>query len=412
VNRLLPQPALSTDFVNETVIGVPSRGHSTTSTQLSVRLFPATDQLRLGIEAAGLVDSDTASSAGVVTFFSHGQSNYRVGKLVVVDRTGIRVGPAMADANSRTRLDGMETDFDAVPLLRNVVRGYAMSQHDERQGQAQQEVEAKVASRATQRLDSEVNSRLINAQAELSRRFLNPLDHLDVERHVVQLKTTEERLLARLRIGGDDQLGAHTPRPLAMSNSLGSFQVHESAINNALERLQLAGRTYTLPQLHRWISDRLGRVPQVKLPDDLPEDVVVTFAEEEPLHVRFHEGRVEIQLTIAELDQGGRLWNDFGITAFYRPQRSGLRLEFVRDGAVELTGEGYTGRTEFVLRGIFAKVFSPRRKLVIEPQIGPDRPALANLEFSSAVVDNGWISVTLADRAGAAPKGGDSSASR
>ena len=60
LNRLLPQPDVATEWVNEVVVGVPSRGHSTTRTQLSVQLFPDPRMIRLGIEASGVVDSQTS----------------------------------------------------------------------------------------------------------------------------------------------------------------------------------------------------------------------------------------------------------------------------------------------------------------------------------------------------------------
>ncbi|HJS07297.1 MAG TPA: hypothetical protein VJ809_06535 [Pirellulales bacterium] len=396
LNRLLPQPAPALEPVNDSIVGVVARGQSTTSAKLLVRLFPANDQIRFGIEAAGVVDSQTASSAGPVTFFSQGESSYRVGKLVVIDRNGIRVGNAMADADDRTRLSGLQTDFDAVPIVRNLVRGYALSQHDEKQGQARQEVEAKVASRASQRLDAEVNARLIKAEEDIRRRILAPLQKLELIPQIVQLTTTEERVTARLRLAGADQAGAHTPRPLAMSDSLASLQIHETAINNALDRFQLAGRTFTLPELYEWIGGLLGRM-RVELPEDLPEQVSITFAEKDPLRVRCTDGRVELTLAVAELDEGRRAWHDFQITVFYRPHREGLRLEFAREGAIELSGEAYKGRTEVVLRGIFAKVFSHRRKLTFDPASENPNPALATLAFSTALVDNGWISITVAD---------------
>jgi hypothetical protein len=302
----------------------------------------------------------------------------------------------MADADNRTRLSGLQTDFDAVPIVRSLVRGYALSQHDEKQGQARQEVEAKVASRASERLDAEVNARLAKVESDIHRRILAPLQKLELIPQVVQLATTEERVTARLRLAGVDQAGAHTPRPLAMSNSLATLQIHETAINNALDRFRLAGRTFTLPELYQWIGGLLGRM-RVELPEDLPENVSITFAEEDPLRVRCGDGRVELTLAVAELDDGRRAWHDFEITVFYRPHREGLRLEFSREGAIELSGEAYKGRTEVVLRGIFAKVFSHRRKLTFDPANDNPNPAFATLAFSSALVDNGWISITVAD---------------
>ena len=63
------------------------------------------------------------------------------------------------------------------------------------------------------------------------------------------------------------------------------------------------------------------------------------------------------------------------------PQINGLSLEFARDGTIDLGGEGHEGRTEVILRGIFAKVFSQKRKLKFAPKIDPSNHALAGLHF-------------------------------
>src|SRR6266404_3933752 len=105
------------------------------------------------------------------------------------------------------------------------------------------------------------------------------------------METTEARLALRSRLAGGDQLGAHTPRPEAPADSLASTQVHESTLNNLLDHLDLAGRTFTLPELHKWLSDKLSR-GELKSPDDLPSGVHVTFAAKDPVRVRCDSGRL------------------------------------------------------------------------------------------------------------------------
>ena len=60
------------------------------------------------------------------------------------------------------------------------------------------------------------------------------------------MKSTPERVVARVRVAGDDQLGSHTPRPRALSDSLASVQVHETAMTNLAVTLGLDGK-----RLHR-----------------------------------------------------------------------------------------------------------------------------------------------------------------
>ena len=58
----------------------------------------------------------------------------------------------------------------------------------------------------------------------------------------IGMETSADRLTMRLRLAADHQLGAHTPRPRAPSDSLASFQIHESAFNNLVSQLDLNGR--------------------------------------------------------------------------------------------------------------------------------------------------------------------------
>jgi hypothetical protein len=397
LNRLLPEQVPQTERVSDMVVGVPARGYSTTATQLAVRLLPDPNRLRLTLEASGVVDSQTSSTSGPVTFTNNGQSTYTVSKEIAIDRDGFHPGPVQAHAESSTRLGSLQTNFDSVPIIRSLVRNYALSERQERMGEAEQEIEAKVARRATDRFDAELTARLNDAQARLRDRVLAPLTKLAVDPSVISLSTTAERMTMRFRVASHDQLGAHTPRPLAMSDSVASLQIHESVLNNLLAQLQLAGRTFTLPELHAWINERLCRGTQ-PIPNDLPDHVIVTFAEFDPVRVTCDEGRLKLTLALAEIDQGEHAWYDMEATAYYRAIASGHQLEFSRDGSLELGGEGHVGRVDFALRGIFAKILSQKRKLAVKVPADATRPKLADLQFYDATIENGWISVALAPR--------------
>ncbi len=80
------------------------------------------------------------------------------------------------------------------------------------------------------------------------------LRRIGIDPTTMSSDTTPERHTVRLRVAGANQLGGHTARPQAPSDSLGSIQVHESAINNALDQLHVAGRTFTLLELFQHLT--------------------------------------------------------------------------------------------------------------------------------------------------------------
>src|SRR5262249_17792322 len=149
----------------------------------------------------------------------------------------IRMFNAEAEANANNNLNDFETDFDGVPFLGGFIRRIARNQYETSQPAAKVEVEGKIVYRATSQLDREVAEKLEKAKQDFQAKMVAPLQKLNLEPTAVDLETTAERLIARYRVAGREQISAHTPRPQAPSDSLLSVQVHESALNNVLEKL-------------------------------------------------------------------------------------------------------------------------------------------------------------------------------
>jgi len=222
---------------------------------------------------------------------------------------------------------------------------------------------------------------------------LAPLKKLGLNPAFATSETTETHLTIRSRLAGDDQLAAYTPRPDAPGASVASMQVNESAANNLLDHLDLAGRTFKLPDLLRHLNEKLS-VADKPLPQDLPEGVEVTFAKTEPMRIRFAGGRVELVLNIAEIHQGKHHWHDFEVRASYRPEAHALAADFQRDGSIELGGQ-YKGKTEVALRGIFSKVLSRDRKISVLPSVVANDPRMTDLQVTQFVVEDGWIGLAI-----------------
>jgi len=390
VNRFVPQPTAINMPISDTLIGVPVRGWSTTWTQLYLRLVPDARRVRLGLEATGIVASDTASSSGPATFYNNGTSTFLVRKLYVLGPKGLRDWPAIAEARSGSNLVSMETGFDGIPLFGPLVRSIALSQFEDSQPEALSEAQQKLANRARNQFDNAVRERMQEAQADFEQRFLQRVEKLGVDMTPVSFTTTDERIVVRMRIANDEQLGAHTPRPRAPSDSLISLQLHQSAVNNLLDRLDLAGRKFAVADLFQWINKKLDR-PQPPLPDDLPDDVFITFAAKDPVSVRLTNDRAELCLTMAELTQGRNRWRNFSVRASYRPETQELQAGFLRDSGLRLEGESIKGKPELLLRGIFSRVLSSNRQVQLIADKFSKDARVKDLAITQFVVDDGWL---------------------
>lgn len=398
INRFVPQPAATSAPVNDIIVGAEVHGHSTTFTRLLVRLLPDPRQIRLGFEASGVVDSSTAATSGPATLYTAGQSSFLVRKLAVIDAQGFRTKPAVSDAETYYQdLVSVETSYDRLPIIGPMARNMARSQHEESRGQAQMEVEDRLESRAREEFEARVEPRLKKARQDFDRKVVSPLARLSLDLTPIDLSTTSERVIARLRVSGEDQIGAHTPRPKALSDSLLSLQLHDSALNNAIQRLDLAGRKFTIAELTLWVTEKLG-MPPVNLPEDLPDDVSITFADEDAVRLHCDGGRMEVCLAVAELTQRRNHWRNFIVRAYYKPEIASPQARLVRDGGIELDGPSIKGKPELMLRGIFSKALSKNRPWnLLNEKLAGDR-RLRDLEVSQFTLEDGWIGLSYAAR--------------
>ncbi|MGC4006263.1 MAG: hypothetical protein QM811_25350 [Pirellulales bacterium] len=255
----------------------------------------------------------------------------------------------------------------------------------------------KVAYKAHDKVDAELDARFKKMEDNLHKNVVDRLRRLDLAPTVVSLQTTEERVVGRFRLSDADQLGAHTAHPLALSDSLSSVQLHESALNNVLSNLDLTGQTWKIADLHAHLAKKFGGEAK-KLPDDMPTDVTIRFADEDALSLHFQDGRLLFTVAIAELTKEDRVWENLELEVAYKLESDGLQLVLRRDGNVSLGGE-HKGRTDVMLRAIAGKMFPRDNAVALIPQRVLDDSRLQGLVWSRVQLENGWLGLSISETA-------------
>ncbi len=395
LKRLLPAVSTSTDPVRDQVLGIPTRGVSTTSTKVDVKLVPDGRRLRVALEASGQVLANTQSTSGPATLYTHSDSSYLARKVVDLDLRGIRTWPAESECiDARTRLRSVSTDFDGVPLVGALVETVARSRHAEQESEVRSVLRRKVESQARRKMDSVAEERLDKVNQLMRERVIQPLEAMSLDPQVISAETSEERLTMRIRLASEDQLAGHTPRPRAPGDSLMSLQIHQSVFNNICEQLDLCGRTFTLTQLRAHIIKTLN-LQNSQFMDATDKEVTITFADSNAVCVHCEDGRIGLNLAVAKLSNEERTWKNFQVRVFYRPEVAGLQASLVRDGTVQLIGSRLGA--QIPLRGIFSKAFAKDRNLLlVDPKWSQDERT-RDLLFSQFVIQDGWIAVAVAE---------------
>ncbi len=394
LNRMMPKRDPEYAAVQDTVLGNPVHGQSLVASDLRIRMLPDPYRVRIALEVNGQVAALTRTTAGPATFVSDSESAYIARKPMEITLRGIRTEPTEVDVDNTSSLRSIATDFDHLPILGSVVRNAARSQHDQSMPAADAEVRQKIAAKAKERVDRETSNQIAKASKQLHDEVLGPMDALLLEPTLIAAETNEQRFSMRIRLAGADQLGAHTPRPQAPSDSLASLQIHESMLNNVLARLELDGQTLGLAELGERVSERLHR-PKPKAVDPDQDDVKITFASKDALHVHCVDGRIEITLSIAKLTKSPRKFKDFQVRAFYRPEVRGRSVDLVRDGIVQLNCPRMSTGSQIALRGVFSKVFSQKEPVHVTPETFVHNPKLDGVVVTQLSIDDGWIGAAI-----------------
>ena len=118
VEKLLPEPEETTGPVNEIINGRQVRGTRTVARTTGVQFVPDHDEIAMLLEIQGDISSRSVTDAGVVSLTSRGASNFIVRKPIKVSSQGLLFGPATGAASNNSQLAGIQTSFDAVPVMR------------------------------------------------------------------------------------------------------------------------------------------------------------------------------------------------------------------------------------------------------------------------------------------------------
>lgn len=393
LNDMIPERDLEYRQFNETVQGRPTSGRSVMATETTVRMLPDPKRVRMALEVRGEIQSNSTTDASPARFFSQSQAWYIARKPLEIDMKGLTLWPAEVDVHNDTQLNGVDTKLGNVPVIGFIIAQAAKGQYEQNKPAASREVEQKIIREASERVDAEAKQQLTGVVAKLNERVFDPLNNLALGPQMVDARTTEQRFTMRLRVGGEDQVGGHTPRPQAPSDSLASVQLHESALNNSLKRLQLEGRAFTLPELARHVGKCLNCDPWKVAPEN--EDVKLTLAPQDAIVVRFQDGQIMLTFSVQRLSRGPHRWSNFQVRAFYRPDAQDCKATLTRNGVIRLMGPRLSTGSQIALRGIFSHALSKKTPFSLIPQQIANNPKLKDAAVTQFVIEDGWLGIAL-----------------
>ena len=387
--------------VNTRMMGTRVKGTSQIESGFDLELQPSADSWSLNLKTTGRVKTDSVGKQGVVSVRTAGAAKFDAASHLEVTAKGVYVGEADAVVSGKTRLRGIDTEYDDWPLVGMLVRSIAEDRYQSMAPQANRLGNREARVRIETEIDAQLNQRVNQASAKMSEMVLGPLGRLQLDPQVTDMQTTDRRIMARYRVAGDWQLGAFTPRPRALSDSLMSVQLHQSALNNTLEQLIPGEQPIGISELIKKTASTFGQSDLI-IPEDIPDDVTVQFARTRPMTVEIEDGILWLTLRVLKLTRKeGMELTQFIVRAAYRPEMDGIHARLVRDGHLRISGPRMAMRERLPVRAIFNKVLSANRAIPMTLPRLTESPAGAGLMVSQFELRDGWLALAISEKGAA-----------
>ena len=305
VRELLQQSDFERGVINDCILGARVVGSQLVNSNLSVDLLPSPTNLRFQLNLSGTVNTRTTGYKSPATIQSVGNHQYASNKTVFFDGYRFSSTPAAVGVNVNNRTIGVSTSI-RFPIFRRIARNIARRRVAESAPQAAAITRRKVTESVGTRFNSEVDELLGQAESRVQTKLYQPLAILGLSPARQRIYSTDTTANLTWLVADADELSASEPPPLPMVSRGVSAQIHESYLNAFIDRLDLAGRTFSNAELRAHVSGRLssafgrpisfgGSNPSADANSDVSNAKFV-FDTEDPVRVRVENERIVLRL--------------------------------------------------------------------------------------------------------------------
>ena len=402
LNRMIPDLPTTASPVSQTVKGARVSGQSHVSNQLRVDLIPNSSKIQLQLATVGDVRSDTIAKTKSFRIQNFGKARFQVAQQLTISPEGIDASSkpqAMSKANQY--VVGLESKMDNVPVVGWMARKLAAKKLREEGPDNDRLFQRTVESSAEDLMQQQVTEQVAKLRYLTYTRLFQPLIEMELEPESIQMASTDKQVVMRYRLAGRDQMAANTSRPRDSGNSLLSFQLHQSAINNAIARIGLNGNQFTIDELAKHLRDVIGSEQVGSSEQESDRHAEIGFAYFDPIHVDFQDGQMNITLNLKSLKIGetGKTWKNISLTAAYRFALDGMTIQLQQDDdGTRIKGKRLRFSDKAAISAVMKVLFKQQYAMNAIPQKLSERINCLRLEVSQLALSDGWLAVSIDDQ--------------
>ncbi len=412
MQRVVNERRREGDRINQQQNCMTITGRQCTTTDVTVDFRPCEESAKFTVILNGRVSTRATADVACISVYSNGCHCFHAEKDVCFDGFDFCISRARVGARANNQMVDASSHVSRVPLLGRAVDNFALNAAEQKKEETDQQVASQIRREVATQFNRELYNQFHDAPYRIEDEFYGPLREQGIMPETLVLSTTEDVMLVRARTMEPHEVAGNAPYLTPAVPAAGLLiQIHESALNNGFDRMNLAGRVMTETEFQAEIEDRLSELlnQEVDLPDPVVEpgqEATVNtfiFAEEDPLRFVFEDNTVYLILrTGLQRDTGDIPTKKITIPMVFSVEEEGIvsRVRLSDAGNPEIRVEPAAPTTPAahlreapIMRGVIQRsIQDSTRDSRLELDIEDKTIELFVRQIQSA---DGWLSVIL-----------------
>ena len=305
LSKVVAESTTQNGPVKDFILGANVSGNQTTTATVGIDLKPSNDGIRLNLVLDGVSKSNTVGVTSEANVFTSGHHAFKAWKPIHFDGNTFTTGNGDISVSANNQTTGVSTKYSGVPLFGGFADSIARGEVEDRRGQSQAIAAQRVSSRVLPEFNKEVDTKIVDLNKNLEEKVNSKLRQKELYPSAASYRSSEDDLRVSTRLMADQELAGSDGPFVSVPTAGFVLALHESLLNNSLDRLKFAGRTMSEDELGKEIeasfSDLLGRKLNVakKIEDasDSPKEIATfVFPAKDAMRFRISNGQLTLAL--------------------------------------------------------------------------------------------------------------------
>ena len=295
--------------VDDVVLGAKVDGHQTTRGTVGIDLKPNNSVIQFDMTFNGVTQTNTQGVTDQATIFTSGYHTFGANKTIHFDGDRFTTFPATMWVNANNTTTGARTGVSGLPIFGGFADSYAVGVARDKKGQSEAIASGKLRNRLIPEFNSEVDAEFAKSSTLMEDRVIPKLHESGLFPSARTYRSTGDAMWIGTRLMGDADLGGDAPSFSTRVAGSAAIHLHETVINNSLDKLPIAGGSFTEKELGEQIEQALQFLlgDDFKLPGDKKQaddgapakkedKTVFVFPEQDAIRVRAQDGELTLVL--------------------------------------------------------------------------------------------------------------------